>query len=197
MKKVLKSIVAFSCLASLLIIPTVSFASEEKTRSGLEISENSIRLSTHEVTEEELEKAEEAKARVGEVVKNKITQIANESEALLEEVATPFWQMDYHLDFEMYKKNVATEKFTLESGYNSIYVYTDVETPDTDLPHFTMELYRVSGISESYIGAVKMKLNGSDSDQFLNIGPGKYYFLLSKGHDGTTAEGVIKIIARK
>lgn len=197
LKKVLKSIVAFSCLASLLTIPTVSFASEEKTRSGREISENSIRLSTHIATEEELEKAREAKARAGEVVEDKIAELASSGKALLEEAATAFWQMDYNLDFELYRKNVATDEFKLESGYNSIYVYTDVETPDTDLPYFTMELYRVSGVIESYVGEVKMKLNGSDSNKFLNIGPGKYYFLLSKGHDGTKAEGNIVIIARK
>lgn len=197
LKKVFKSIVAFSCLASLLTIPTVSFASEEKTRSELEISENSIRLSTHIATEEELEKAREAKERAGEVVEDKITEFASSGKALLEEVATAFWQMDYNFDFKLKKGDVATDKFVLESDYNSIYIYTDVETPDTDLPYFTMELYRVNGIFESYIGKVKMKLNGSDSDKFVNIGPGKYYFLLSKGNDGTRAEGQIVIVARK
>lgn len=197
LKKVFKSIVAFSCLASLLTIPTVSFASEEKTRSGLEISENSIRLSTHIATEEELEKAREAKERAGEVVEDKIAEFASSGKALLERAATAFWQMDYNFDFKLKKGDVATDKFVLESDYNSIYIYTDVETPDTDLPYFTMELYRVNGIFESYIGKVKMKLNGSDSDKFVNIGPGKYYFLLSKGNDGTRAEGQIVIVARK
>ncbi|WP_094700195.1 hypothetical protein [Brevibacillus laterosporus] len=197
MKKVFKSIIALSCLASILTIPTVSFAFEEKTKSGLEISENSIRLSTHIATEVELEKAREAKARAGEEVEDNITEFASADEALLEEVVTAFWQMDYNLDFKLKKEDVATDKFTLESGYNSIYIYTNTDTPDTDLPHFTMELYRVGGISESYIGRVKMKLNGSDSDEFLNIGPGKYYFLLSKGNDGTTAKGNIVIVARK
>ncbi|MFB0831822.1 hypothetical protein ACEU2D_19765 [Brevibacillus laterosporus] len=197
MKKVFKSIVAFSCLASLLTIPTVSFASEEKTRSELEISENSIRLSTHIATEEELEKAREAKERAGEVVEDKIAEFASSGKALLERAATAFWQMDYNFDFKLKKGDVATDKFVLESDYNSIYIYTDVETPDTDLPYFTMELYRVNGIFESYIGKVKMKLNGSDSDKFVNIGPGKYYFLLSKGNDGTRAEGQIVIVARK
>lgn len=102
---------------------------------------------------------------------------------------------EFESEFDFYSYLKGTSRH-LDSGTINVDTWSHVWNDGSHVQssdNFELSLFRDGVLSNTCIGTVRMRRDGHDTAQWINMSSGNYFFTFSKGNDGTSCYGAIYV----